>query len=137
MSTASDHPTLPFLTTVEAATAGKDVGMAHAAEAASDWVAAAYDAVATYAQHHEFFHADEFWTWGLDHGLEVPEQPKALGPVIARAARDGVLDRTNAAAPSVRSHLSLKPVWRCANYPGPYTGQFRGRWIDQDMRVAS
>lgn len=128
---------LPFPITVDQAAAGRDTGMAHAAQAGADWLAAAYDAVVAYAEQCEYLHADEFWTWATAHGLEVPAQAKALGPVIARAHRDGVLEHTDAAAPSVRSHLALKPVWECRAFPGPYTGQFRGRWVDHDLRMAS
>jgi len=49
--------------------------------------------------------------WG--HGLERPPNTlRALGPVLAWAARAGLMERTGRTTPSVLSHLSPAWVWR-------------------------
>lgn len=108
------------------AAAGRVDGMAAAdAHAPTGWSKAAFQFVSSYSEMHEFFHVDEFWTWATAYGLSTPPNQKAIGPVIARAARKGVLEHTNVSAQSVRSHLSPKPVWRCRAYAGTKTGRFR------------
>lgn len=49
------------------------------------------------------------WTVG---GLTGTREDRALGPVFQRAARKGWIVKTDRVRPSVRSHLSGKPVWR-------------------------
>lgn len=109
------------------AVARRDDGMARAERhAGRPWKERAIRAVRTYAERHEFFHVDEFWEWAMARGLPEGDSPRALGPVIKQAARDGYLDRTRVSAPSVRSNTTGKPVWRCPRYVGARTGLFRG-----------
>jgi hypothetical protein len=120
------------MTDWEAARHGRDDGMAAAeANAPRGWNELVDDYLRRYARLHEFFHVDEFWEWALPLGLPEPHNGRAIGPAIKKVARDGVLVATHTSAPSVRSHLSGKPVWRCATWQGNPTGTFR------DFAVAS
>ena len=70
--------------------------------------------------HRELF-VDDLW----DEGLTEPDSARALGAVIQHAAREGwmrqkrvrrvrgdlVVEMDYVARPSVRSNMSLKPVW--------------------------
>lgn len=105
----------------------RDRGMAQAATTAGvTWADQAYRMVRAYLEGHEFFHVDEFWSWAIPKGLPEGESPRAIGAVIQRARRDGLMHKTRVGAPSVRSNTSDKPVWRSLTYRGARTDTFRG-----------
>jgi hypothetical protein len=54
------------------------------------------------------FISDDVWSVGE---LDGTREDRALGPVMLRAARLGWCRKTDRTRPSVRSHLSGKPVW--------------------------
>src|SRR5262245_26419295 len=55
------------------------------------------------------FISDDVWRTG---GLASTREDRALGPVLLAAKRLGWCEKTNRLRPSLRSHLSGKPVWR-------------------------
>ena len=79
-----------------------------------DWKDEALEAVRRTAQRMPHFHVDSVWEAGLSGTVEN----RALGAVLQRAARLGWIERTNEVRPSVRSHLSPKPLWRSLIYQG-------------------
>lgn len=108
-----DHPTLLPL---DRAVAERDAGMARAeANAPDGWNDEAYDFVVRYLERHTELHVDDLW----NVGLPTPPNPRALGPVLQRAARSGLMVKTGEYRPSVRSHLSPKPVWESLICPRP------------------
>jgi len=108
----------------------RDDGIARAAGSAGTlWSQQAYRMVRAYLMDHEFFHVDEFWSWAMPKGLSPGTQPKAIGAVIQRASRDGLMTKTRIGMPSVRSNMTAKPVWRSETYRGVRTGLFRGEVI--------
>lgn len=111
--------------TVEAAEERREAGMDLVAGATDPtWAEDAYDMICRYAEVHEFFFVDAWWTWAGERGLDQPPSPRGLGPVVLRAARDGVIRKTGSYAPSTRSNLSPKPIWVCVPYSGSRTGRF-------------
>ena len=114
----------------KAAAERRDAGMARAAEhAGTPWATLAYGWLQAFAQHHEFFHVDEFWDWSLPRGMTEGPSPRAFGAVIQRAAKAGLISKTRVSAPSVRSNLSPKPVWRSDAFHGTRSDAFRGEPI--------
>jgi hypothetical protein len=74
----------------------------------AEWRAAALAVVRTVCLEREEFISDDIWKTGLDSTRE----DRALGPVMLKARRLGWCEKTGRVQPSVRSHLSGKPVWR-------------------------
>lgn len=85
-----------------------------AVEAAADpdWMDIAWAALVTYLETHRTMFVDDLW----DTGLPEPRESRALGPLILRAARDGLMAKSGEFRKSVRSHLTEKPVWRSLIY---------------------
>lgn len=73
-----------------------------------DWFALALHVLHQVAVSQPDFISDDLWSTGL---LPSTREDRALGPVFLRAARLGWIKKTNTTRPSVRSHLSGKPVW--------------------------
>lgn len=73
-----------------------------------DWCDRAFAALEAHLRQAETFHADDFWTLGV----EEPKERKALGAVILRAARAKLMVKTGEFRPSTSSHCLPKPVWR-------------------------
>jgi hypothetical protein len=100
--------------TLDEAAARRADGMQRAdAHASVDWKEAAFAELSAYLRTHSEFFCDAFWA---ETRLSRPAESRALGPVIARAAREGLMVRTGEYRPSVASHLSPKPVWRSLVY---------------------
>lgn len=96
--------------TFEQALTGRNIALERVDAAAdSDWREMALEAVRQTCNELDEFISDDIWTIS---GLEAPEESRALGPVMLRAARLGWCAKTDRVRPSVRSHLSGKPVWR-------------------------
>jgi hypothetical protein len=85
-------------------------------EAGSDpaWQAQAFAAVRKTAEVMQEFISDDVW----QTGLAAPREARALGPIFLHAVRSGWIVKTGRVRPSVRSHLSGKPVWRSLIYLG-------------------
>lgn len=104
-------------TLFDAAKTGRAEGLERVDRAADpDWKDVAYDAVVRTAEQLPEFISDDVWTVG---GLESTREDRALGPVFLRASRNGIARKTDRVRPSVRSHLSGKPVWRSLIYREP------------------
>lgn len=102
--------------TVAGASAARDSALAHVEEAADElWKERAYTAVLSTARRLPEFISDDVWDTG---GLDSTREDRALGPILQRAAREGVAVKTDRVRPSVRSHMSGKPVWRSLIYEG-------------------
>lgn len=72
------------------------------------WKEAAYRAVLMVARTNATFISDDVWE---QTSLPPAREDRALGPVFLRAARDGMIRKTDRVRPSKRSHYSGKPVW--------------------------
>lgn len=77
--------------------------------AAPDWKDIALAAVRKTAETLKEFISDDIWETGK---LPPTREDRALGPVLLAASRRGWIKKTDRVRPSVRSHLSGKPVWR-------------------------
>ncbi len=101
----------------EAAAVARDCGIQRAAETCGQsWTEYALGFVHWYLQHNATMHVDELWAAGMvepKHG-----SARGLGQVMTEAAKRGWMAKIvtaegyQAAKPSVRSNLQLKPVWR-------------------------
>lgn len=88
----------------------RDAGMdAVATGADPDWMAQAWDALVAWLQTHDEFFVDDFW---VGTQLAMPREARALGPIVMKAAREGLMEKTGTFRRSFRSNLSEKPVWR-------------------------
>jgi hypothetical protein len=75
---------------------------------------AAYEAVCITARlQPEGFIVDEVWR-NLPAGVVQPREPRAMGPVMSRAKRDGVIVPTNEfrASARVTAHRNPRRVWK-------------------------
>jgi hypothetical protein len=94
----------------------RDVALKRVEEASdAAWEERAYQAVKQTAQLMEEFISDDVWE---QTGLEAPREARALGPVFLHAVKAGWIRKTDRVRPSVRSHLSGKPVWRSLIFQG-------------------
>lgn len=99
----------PPLPTRGDAARDRDVALQRVDDAADvDWKELALEAVRITAVRLPEFISDDVWATGLPRTRE----DRALGPVFLRASRLGYCQKTDRVRPSVRSHLSGKPVWR-------------------------
>jgi hypothetical protein len=73
-----------------------------------EWRDEAFVFVTRYLESHEFMFVDDLW----DAGLPAPPEGRALGAVFQRAVRAGLMVKSGQFRPSIRSHLTEKPVWR-------------------------
>lgn len=99
------------------AAARRDAALAAVADAADPgWLERAYEALVGYLQTHGELFVDDFW---LETGLEKPREARALGVVIQRAAREGLMEKSGEYRNSVASNLSGKPVWSSLVFKEP------------------
>jgi hypothetical protein len=83
--------------------------------AAEQWKREALNAIHQTALQLREFISDDVWEVGA---LEAPHEARALGPMMLQAAKNGWIVKTNYIKPSVRSHLSGKPIWLSSIYKG-------------------
>jgi uracil-DNA glycosylase family 4 len=87
----------------------KDAGVELAEMGADpEWLERAWDALVMYLETHEEFHVDAFWE---KTGLDRPREARALGPLVLRAAKQGMMEKTGEFRSSTSSNGSEKPVW--------------------------
>ncbi len=87
---------------------GREKGMKKVDNATTEkWKAYADDFILAYARTHKTVFVDDLW----DAGLTPPPSPRALGPRMKAAAVAGWITKTDRVRPSVRSHLTGKPIW--------------------------
>lgn len=72
-----------------------------------DWRADALVAIEQVCRQNREFICDDVWAVGL----RSTHNDKALGPVLMTAKRLGYCQKSDRVRPSLRSHLSGKPVW--------------------------
>lgn len=85
-----------------------------ATNASAAWLSTAWGFLQAYCVAHEFVFCDDLWR----AGLEQPREPRALGPVVLRAVREGMLIPTGVFRPSVHSRMGQKPIWRSTLWSG-------------------
>jgi hypothetical protein len=108
---ASELPgQLAFPTLADARKAGDDAQQAVFTYADSDWVEAIERCVRELESGTDFL-PEQIVLAVAALGYET-SQRRAVGPVISRLARAGVIRRNGTLRPSRFSHGSLKPVWR-------------------------
>ncbi len=72
-----------------------------------EWLARAFEFIRTYCQTHHTVFCDDLWA----AGLQPPREARALGPVMLRARREGLISHSGQYRPSVQSSMAPKPVW--------------------------
>lgn len=76
------------------------------------WLDAAFVLLQRFAaEQRKPFLTEDFRSWAHAHGLELPHDGRAFGPVLQRAARDGLIARAGF-APASSSNRSPKPLWQ-------------------------
>lgn len=107
---------IPKLKQRTAAREARDTALQQVEENAdAEWKEKALRAVHQTALQLREFISDDIWEVSQ---LDSPREARALGPVLLEAARQGWIVKTNYVRPSVRSHLSGKPVWLSSIYKG-------------------
>lgn len=82
----------------------------------NDWAELAYGAVLQVAKTHPEFTPDDIWATGL----QKPGEARALGGVMRRAHREGLIEKTGRVQPTTQpeSHGTDVTVWRSLIYTG-------------------
>jgi hypothetical protein len=107
-------PKPPQLSLFGRARAARDIALERVEAAADpDWQAQAIAAVRVTAELMIEFISDDVWAMTK---LSAPREARALGAVFRHAMKAGWITKTDRVKPSVRSHLSGKPVWRSLIY---------------------
>lgn len=97
----------------ESAALARDAALVQVDEHADDqWKADAWNFLVDYLESHQTMFVDDLW----EAGLPSTREDRALGPLFVKAARMGLMVKTAEYRPSVRSHLTGKPVWRSLIY---------------------
>jgi uracil-DNA glycosylase len=92
----------------------RDQALAQVADAADpEWVTEAWNALVEYLYTHETWFVDDFWS---ETRLRRPKESRALGPVVLRAARQGLMRKSGQFRKSSASNLTEKPVWQSLIY---------------------
>lgn len=92
----------------------RDEGITRSDEAAkAEWKRAADEAVSFCARTRERLTTDDVWR-AMPHGVREVREPRAMGAVMIRAAKAGLIVRTSATEESSisRSHRRPKAVWQ-------------------------
>ncbi|MCH5516937.1 hypothetical protein [Pseudomonas syringae] len=76
----------------------------------ASWAELAYDIVIKVAKTHQEFTPDDIWKTGLQKPIEA----RALGGVMARARREGIIEKTGRVQPTrqVESHGTDVTIWK-------------------------
>jgi hypothetical protein len=87
----------------------RDEAVARVEEHASaDWLAAAATAVGMLAMFYPEFTTDDVWECLVE--VEATHEPRALGPVMMKAARRGLIRKTDRVQNSRRPQCHARPV---------------------------
>ncbi len=98
-----------------AAAAARDAGMAQVDQGTPEWWKTYADQfIEWYCRTHRTVFVDDLW----DAGLQKPPSPRALGPRMQAASRAGWIRKSGEYRPSVRSNMTVKPVWDSLIYGG-------------------
>ncbi|HSN11775.1 MAG TPA: hypothetical protein VLS51_06690 [Propionibacteriaceae bacterium] len=99
--------------TLDDALAERDEALARVERAADpDWMFYARKAVELLSDTTPVFTTDQVWEVLAEGRVASPDEPRALGPVMRKAMKDKVIERTGVYAMSVRRHGSPIPVYR-------------------------
>lgn len=90
-----------------AALSERDRVLDRLAQRDADWSARAYAAVLVCAWDHGEFISDQVWSY-----IDKPANPKALGPVLMRLAKEHRIVPTGALRPHPKRHATKTLVWR-------------------------
>ena len=93
--------------------AAMKVATDHADHVLPEWSTKAFNSVVAYASQHKLpFVCDELRTWAEGNGCPVPTKGQAWGSVMARAARERVIQKLGYREHifSDRSNTHMKPV---------------------------
>ncbi|WP_133638130.1 hypothetical protein [Pseudomonas syringae] len=76
----------------------------------ASWAELAYGAVINVARTHQEFTPDDIWKTGLQKPIEA----RALGAVMTRAKREGIIEKTGRVQPTtqVESHGTDITIWK-------------------------
>jgi hypothetical protein len=106
---------LPLWGREAAARQARDEGIARAAQGAtSTWARIAWDVLVAYLRTHPTMHSDDLW----NAGLPATRENRALGPLIMRARRRGLIRPSGQVLTSVRAHAQPHIVWQSLIYQG-------------------
>lgn len=86
-----------------------------AVEANADprWMDTAWAALVEYLETHTEFFVDDFWSTTK---LERPRESRALGPLVLRAGRERLMEKSGQFRKSTASNMTEKPVWKSLIY---------------------
>lgn len=108
------------MTVVSDGTAEREEAIARADEHADpDWKEIAYRAIVWLARVYSEFTTDDVWDamvrW---YPQATTHEPRALGAIMRKAARNGVIEKTDRVRESIRPvcHRNPKAVWRSRVY---------------------
>jgi len=101
---------------MHAAAKARDAALAQVeVNADPGWQVMALDALRRTAEQRREFISDYVWSVG---SLPRTRDDRALGPIFRDGIRKGWIRKTHVLRPSVRSHLSGKPVWESLLFKG-------------------
>lgn len=89
--------------------------------ASRDWLDEAFAALRGYLETHATMHVDDL----APYLPAASGDRRALGAVFVRAAREGLMEKTENYRPSVASNLSPKVVWRSLVWSAAAPGEGR------------
>lgn len=78
------------------------------------WKQAAEMAIRSIAVDRNEFTSDDVWLWLHDMAIEMPHEPRALGAMMVRASRQGLIKTTDRVRQSERPECHARPIriWR-------------------------
>lgn len=85
------------------------------------WKKAAAMAIRSMAVERDEITTDDVWEWLYEMAIEAPHEPRALGSMMLRASRDGLISTTDRVRQSRRPECHARPVrvWRSLVVEGP------------------
>jgi hypothetical protein len=91
----------------------RDEAMAAVEENADEqWRSYAWDWLVDYLRTHDEFFPDSVW----GAGLTPPRERRAFGPLVQRAAREGLIRKTGRTRQRVRGHGTPAEIWESTIY---------------------
>lgn len=75
-----------------------------------DWLYDAFNAVQQLAQHRATLSTDDVWKYLNDRSLTSTHEPRALGAIMRRAAKEKIIRKTGTYATSKRAECHNRPV---------------------------
>ena len=94
----------------------KEIGIARAESGADvNWLNAAHECLVAMAQTRESFSAWEITKTLRDLKIETPNE-RAMGTVLLKAAKCGLIEKTSLHKPNPLAHNCPSPVWRSKVY---------------------